>query len=55
MKELVGARTLIYLRPELKVKLIRKAEKYNISLSKLLVNGALQYDSEFKLKNKESE
>lgn len=44
MKELVGTRTLIYLRPELKVKLIRKAEKYNISLSKLLVKGGFQYD-----------
>lgn len=44
MKELVGARTLIYLRPELKVKLMRKAEKYNISLSKLLVEGGFQYE-----------
>lgn len=50
MKELVGARTLIYMRPELKVKLIRKAEKYNVSLSKLLVNAALQYEEESEFK-----
>jgi len=39
-------RTLIYLRPDIKVKLLRKAEKYNISLSKLLVESGLKYEKE---------
>ncbi len=34
----------IYLRPEVKVKLMRKANKLGLSLSKLLVQAALDYE-----------
>ena len=37
----------IYIRSEDKVRLIRKANKMNISLSKLMVNAALEYQSDW--------
>lgn len=37
-------RVNIYLRPEVKIKLVKKANKMGLSLSKLLVKAALDYE-----------
>jgi hypothetical protein len=42
-------------RPEDRKEIVEKAGKLGISISKLLVNGALQYEEEPELKNKEDE
>ena len=39
----MDSRTQVYIRPEIKVKIMRKAQRLGISVSKLLVEGALQY------------
>jgi hypothetical protein len=38
----------IYVRPQDKVKLIRKAKKMEVSLSKLMVRAALEYEGKLK-------
>ncbi len=40
----MDARTNIYIRPSEKVKIMRKAQRMGITMSKLLVMAALDYD-----------
>ncbi len=43
----------IYVRPEERKEIVEKAGKLGISISKLLVNGALQYQEDLKLKKED--
>ncbi len=48
-------RTTIYIKPEEKVKIIRKAQKLKMPMSRLLIMGALEYQENVTLTLRDAE